>query len=86
MHDRTLKAANATDMFPTQLIAVLLIVTTPAILVFDGPIIQGLVIAATAVSVALVALRIRPGAANFLSSVIRPVAVVAVIPALWMVI
>jgi hypothetical protein len=86
MHDRAPKTANATNMFPAQLIAVLLIVTTPAILVFDGPIIQGLVIAATAISIALVALRIRPGGADFLSSVIRPMAVVAVIPALWMVI
>jgi hypothetical protein len=86
MHDRGPKTANATNMFPAQLIAALLIVTTPAILVFDGPIIHGLVIAATAISVALVALRIRPGEADFLSSIIRPMAVVAVIPALWMVI
>jgi hypothetical protein len=86
MHDRGPKTANATNMFPAQLIAALLIVTTPAILVIDGPIIQGLVIAATAISVALVAVRTRPGEADFLSSVIRPIAVVAVIPALWMVI
>ena len=86
MHDRGPKTADATNMFPAQLIAALLIVTTPAILVFDGPIIQGLVIAATAISVALVAFRMRAGEADFLSSVIRPMAVVAVIPALWMVI
>ena len=86
MHDRGPKTANATNMFPAQLIAALLIVTTPAILIFDGPIIHGLVIAATAISVALVAVRIRPGEADFLSSVIRPMAVVAAIPALWMVI
>ena len=86
MHDRDPKTANATNMFPAQLIAALLIVTTPAILVIDGPIIHGLVGAATAISVALVAVRIRPGEAAFLSSVIRPMAVVAAIPALWMVI
>ncbi len=86
MHDRGPKTANATNMFPAQLIAALLIVTTPAILVIDGPIIHGLVGAATAISVALVAVRIRPGEADFLSSVIRPMAVVAAIPALWMVI
>ena len=73
-------------MFPAQIIAVLLIVTTPAILVIDGPIIHGLVGLATAISVALVAVRIRPGEADFLSSVIRPMAVVAAIPALWMLI
>lgn len=86
MHDCGPKTANATNMFPAQLIAALLIVTTPAILVIDGPIIHGLVGAATAISVALVAVRIRPGEADFLSSVIRPMAVVAAIPALWMVI
>ena len=63
---------------------VLLIITTPVILIFDGPIIDGLVTAAAAVSVASVALRIRPGEAGFLSSVIRPMAIIAAIPALWM--
>src|ERR1039457_7031370 len=53
-------------------------------LVFDGPIIHGLIIAVMAVSVAIVALRIRPGEAGFLSSVIRPMAIIAAIPALWM--
>ena len=72
-------------MFPAPLIVALLIVTTPVILVFDGPIINGLVIAAAALSVAIVALRIHQGEADFLSSVIRPMAVVAAIPALWMV-
>src|ERR1039458_6767396 len=86
MHNHGPKTANATNMFPARMFATLLIVTTPAILVIDGPIIQGLVIAATAISVALVAVRIRPGEADFLSSVIRPMAVVAVIPALWMVV
>ena len=71
-------------MFPAPLFLVLLIVTTPVILLFDGPIIHGLVIAAAAVSVAIVALRIRPGEAGFLSTVIRPMAIVAAIPALWM--
>jgi hypothetical protein len=71
-------------MFPAPLFLVLLVVTTPAILLFDGPIIHGLVTAAAAVSVAIVALRIRPGEAGFLSTVIRPMAIVAAIPALWM--
>src|SRR5450631_1503350 len=71
-------------MFPAPLFLVLLIVTTPVILIFDGPIIHGLVIAVMAVSVAIVALRFRPGEAGFLSSVIRPMAIVAAVPALWM--
>ena len=74
-------------MFPAPLFVAFLIVTTPVILVFDGPIIHGFVIAAAAVSVAIVAIRIRPGEADFLlSSVIRPIAIVALIPALWMVV
>ena len=73
-------------MFPAPLFLVLLIVTTPAFIIFDGPIIHGLVTAAAAVSVAIVALRIRPGEAGFLATVIRPVAIVAVVPAVWMLI
>jgi hypothetical protein len=71
-------------MFPAPLFLALLIVTTPVMFVFDGPIIHGLIIAVMAVSVAIVALRIRPGEAGFLSSVIRPMAIIAAIPALWM--
>src|SRR5882672_965176 len=73
-------------MFPAPQFLTLLILTSPAILVFDGPIIHGLIIAAAALSVAIIALRIRPGEADFLSSVVRPLAVVAVVPALWMLI
>lgn len=71
-------------MFPVPLFLGLLIVTTPVSLLFDGPIIHGLVTAAAAVSVAIVGLRIRPGEAGFLSTVIRPMAIVAAVPALWM--
>ena len=73
-------------MFSTLLILVLVVFATPITIVFDGLIIQGLVAAIAAVSVAIVALQIRPGEAGFLSSVIRPVAVVAAIPAIWMLI
>jgi len=73
-------------MFPAPLFLALLIVTTPAILVFDLPILHGLVTAVAAVSVAIVALRIRPGEAGFLSSVIRPIAIIACVPALWMIV
>jgi hypothetical protein len=72
-------------MFPAPQLLALLIIATPALLIFDGPIIQGLVMVAVAVSVAFAALRIRPGEVVFLSSVIRPIAIVAVIPAIWMV-
>ncbi len=71
-------------MFPVPQFLALLIITTPAIIIFDGPMIHGLVIAAAAASVAAVALRIRPGEADFLSSVVRLPAVFALVPALWM--
>jgi hypothetical protein len=73
-------------MFPAPLFLVLLIVTTPALIIFDGPIVYGLVTAAAALSVAIVALRIRAGEAGFLATVIRLVAIVAVVPAVWMLI
>jgi hypothetical protein len=66
------------------LVLVLLIVTTPAMLLFDGPIIHGLVMVAAAISVAIVALRVRPGEAQFLLLLVRPIALVAAFPALWM--
>jgi len=73
-------------MFITLPILVLLIFATPLTIIFDGPIIQGLVAAVAAVPVAIVVLRIRPGEAVFLSTVIKPVAAVAAVPAIWMLI
>jgi hypothetical protein len=70
-------------MFPVPQFLALLIITTPAIIIFDGPMIHGLVIAAAAASVATVALRIRPGETYFLSSVVRLPAIFTLVPALW---
>ena len=69
-------------MFPAPLLLTLLILVSPFYLIFDGIITVGVVAAATAVLVAIVGLRIRPGEAEFLSSIIRPIAIVAVIPVL----
>jgi hypothetical protein len=69
-------------MFPAPLFLVLLILSSPLCLIFDGPLTYGLIVAGAAVLVAIVGLRIRPGEAEFLSSLIRPVALVAVLPAL----
>jgi hypothetical protein len=71
-------------MFPAPLLLILLIIATPVTLIFDGPIIHGLVTAAAALLVAIVALRIRPSEAGFLSSIIRPIALIASFPAVWM--
>ena len=73
-------------MSSALLILVLLILATPITIIFDGPITQGLVAAVAAVSIATVALRIRPGEAGFLMTVIRPAALAAAVPAIWMLI
>src|SRR5262245_39493660 len=67
-------------------ILVLLILAAPVTVFLDNPIIRSLIAAAAAVSVAVVGLRMRPGEAGFLSKVIRPVALMAVLPAVWMLI
>ena len=66
-------------MFPAPLILTLSIVTSPVCLTLDGPITYGLVSGIAAVLVAVVGLRIQPGEAEFLSSLVRPLAVVAVL-------
>jgi hypothetical protein len=73
-------------MFPAPILLCLLLVATPASLVYDGPISHGLIIAVAAVGVAIVALRIRPGEAGFLTMLIRPAAIAAAIPVLWIII
>jgi hypothetical protein len=67
-----------------RLILVGLICAVPTILLLDGPVIQGLVAATLAGGIAVVAGTMRQGETDFLLSIIRPVAVLAVIPALWM--
>ena len=71
-------------MFPAPLILILLIIATPVIVIFDGPITHGLITLVVALSVAIIALRIRTGEAGFLSSVFSAAAIVSAIPALWM--
>jgi len=68
------------------LILVTLICTAPAILLGDGLIMQGLVAGIVAVALAITARALRPGEAGFLISVVLPPAVVAAIPALWVLI
>jgi hypothetical protein len=64
----------------------LVIVASPIAVIVNGPAIAGLLAAAAAISVAIVGMRIRPGEAGFLATMIRPMAVVASIPAIWMLI
>jgi hypothetical protein len=63
-----------------------LIGISPALLVVDGPMIHALLVAYAAVAVALVGALIRPGEAGHLASVIRPIAIIAAILAVWLIV
>ena len=63
-----------------------LIATSPALLFVDGPMIHALLVAYAAVAVALIGALIRPGEAGHLASVIRPIAIIAAILAVWLII
>jgi hypothetical protein len=65
---------------------VTLICTSPAILLWDGLIMQGLLAGIVAVALAITARALRPGETGFLVSIVRPAAVIAAVPALWVVI
>jgi hypothetical protein len=71
-------------MFPAPLLFASLIIAAPVFLFIDGPVAYGLVAGTTALSLIIIGLRIRPGEASFLSAIILPIAVVAIVPALWM--
>jgi hypothetical protein len=66
-----------------RFIVVFLVCASPAVLLWDGLIAQGLIAAIAAVGLAIAAQTLRPGEAEFLVSVIRPAAAVAAVPALW---
>jgi hypothetical protein len=66
-----------------SLILVTLICTSPATLLWDGLIAQGLVAGTVAVALAITARALRPAETEFLVSVVRPPAVVAAVPAVW---
>jgi hypothetical protein len=67
-------------------VLVSLILATPLTIIFDGPIVLGLLAVVAAMSLAIVGLRIRPREAGFLLSVTGPAALVAALPAIWMLI
>jgi hypothetical protein len=65
------------------LILVTLICASPVVLLWDGPIVLGLVAGILAVALAITAQTLRPGETEFLVSIVRPLAAVVVVPALW---
>jgi hypothetical protein len=63
-----------------------LIGVSPALLVVDGPMIHALFLAYAAVAVALLGALIHPGEAEYLASIFRPIAIIAMILAFWLMI
>ena len=70
-------------MSKARFILVALICAAPFILLLDGLVMQGVVAGVIAVALVITAVNLRPGETEFLISVIRPVAVVVAVPALW---
>ena len=70
-------------MSKVRLILVALICVSPAILLVDGLIVQGLVAGSVAVALVITGRTIRPGEMTFLVSIVRPFAPFAAVPALW---
>ncbi len=73
-------------MLKARFIIVGLICAAPVILLWDGPVVQGLVAGVVAAALAVIARTLRPGETEFLVSVIRPAAAVMAVPALWILI
>jgi hypothetical protein len=67
----------------SRAILIALICASPASLLWNDLITQGIIAGIIAVALAISALTLRPGETNFLISVIRPWLVIAAIPALW---
>src|SRR6516165_1025878 len=69
-----------------RLILVTLICASPVMLLWDGPIMQGLFAGIIAVALGIATQTLRPRETEFLVSIFRPLAVVAAVPALWVVV
>jgi hypothetical protein len=59
---------------------------SPLLLITDGRLIDGILAGYTALLMAVIASAIRPGEASFVIRLIRPVAVIALLPAIWLLI
>jgi hypothetical protein len=70
----------------TRFILVVLILASPAILLWDGLITQGLVAGMAAIALLITSGALRPAEAGFLTSVIRPLLVIVAVPTLWILI
>src|SRR5579862_5923367 len=71
-------------MTKVRLILFVLICASPAVLLTDGLVVQGIVSGIVAVALAIAARELRPGETEFFISISRLLAAVALIPAIWM--
>jgi hypothetical protein len=71
-------------MTKVRLILFVLICASPAVLLTDGLVVQGIVSGIVAVALAIAARELRPGETEFFISITRLLAAVALIPAIWM--
>jgi hypothetical protein len=69
-----------------RFLLVALICASPGVLFFDGTIMRGILAGVAAVGIAIISRAMRPGETQFFVSFARPAAVLAAIPALWMLI
>jgi len=69
-----------------RFILVALIFASPALLLRDGPIVQGIVAGILAPALVIIARSLRPGETAFLVSIIRPPAIVAAVLPLWFIV
>ncbi len=71
-------------MSNARLLLVVLLCASPAVLLFDGPMMHGIVAGVTAIGMVLISRTMRPGETTFFLSIARPAAALAAVPALWM--
>jgi len=74
------------DVSNARLILVILLCASPAILIFDGVIVHGVLAGVAAVGIAIVSRTMRPVETQFFLSFAKRAAAFAAIPALWMLI
>jgi len=71
-------------VFAAFVLLTTLIAATPLVALADGPAIQGIVAALSALAVAMTVRSIPPGESRYLSKVISPVMICLAVPAIWM--
>lgn len=85
-NSRQQPTCESATVFSAQLILIILVGICPFMLFMDGAIIHGVLAGCAAAGIAAVSITMQPGETRFFISVIRRSAVVATIPAIWIVV